>query len=253
MPAKEKSKDILKQQSYFVTKRNDLVQKSRYELTADQNRALLYLISKIRPDDTGSEIYEISLRDFCQVCNVDQDSGHNIDDAKRAMQAIADKSVWVKRGHKEILLRWLNHVEYNQITRRFEVSFHEDILPYLFDLRTRYVQYSLENILAMESRYGIRLYELLKSYEKLERDVTFTVDELRKRLDAENYTRYPDFKRRVLDTAMIDINDCSDIEVSYYTTQGKNRTTESITFQIRQPDIAEMCARMMRKKHRLEE
>ena len=252
-PNKKKLDEIIKQQSYFVTKRNDLVQKSRYELTADQNRALLYLISKIKPDDTGTEVYEISLREFCQVCNIDPNSGHNIEYAQRAMQAIADKSVWVKRGHKEILLRWLNHVELNQLTRRFEVSFHEDILPYLYNLRTRYVQYSLENILTMESRYGMRLYELLKSYEKLGRDVSFSVDELRQRLGAESYTRYSDFKRRVLDTAMKDINECSDIEASYTTTQGKNRTTETVIFSIRQPDIAEMCARMMRKRQRLEE
>ena len=247
------SRDILKQQSYFVAKRNDLVQKSHYELTTDQNRALLYLISKIKPDDTGSEVYEISVREFCQVCNIDPDSRQNIEDAKQTMQAIANRSVWFTRGNKVTLIRWLKRVELNKDTQLFEIEFSDDILPYLYNLRTRYVQYSLENILTMKSRYGMRLYELLKSYEKLGRDISFSVDELRQRLGAENYTKYPDFKRRVLDTAMKDINEYSDIEASYTTTQGKNRTTETVIFSIQQPDIAEMCRRMQRKRQRLEE
>lgn len=266
-PDPEKLREISKQQSYFVVMQNDLVQKARYtreedlkqgdrhnSLTAMQNKALLYLISKIKPDDRGEEKYYFSLSEFCRVCNMYKDSGENLKDAKSALQAIADKSIWVRRrGSKnEVLLRWLNHVEWIDDKQSFEVTFHPDMLPYLYGLREQYTQYSLENIITLESKYGIHLYKLLKSYEGFKDEIEFSLDDLRKRIDAEAYTRYPDFKRRVLDSAVKDINECSDIEVTYKPIQGKRRTTEAIVFSIRQPDLMEGYARMVRKIQRLE-
>lgn len=245
--------DIMRRQSYFVAKSNEIIQHSRFSMTMQQNKVLLYLISKIRPEDTGSEVYEISIREFCQVCNIVEDSGKNIEDAKRALKAVADKSIWIKQGQDEILLRWLNRVKLKRGTACFEVTFHEDILPYLYDLREQYTQYSLENVLGMKSKYGIRLYELLKSYEHMGKDIKFTQDELRQRLDVHSYTRFPDFRRYVIDAAIEDINEYSDIGVTYTTINGAHRSTEYIIFTIKQPDVLEMCARLQRKRQRLEE
>lgn len=245
--------DIMRRQSYFVAKSNEIIQHSRFSMTMQQNKILLYLISKIKPDDTGSEVYEISVREFCQVCNIVADSGKNTEDAKRAIKAVADKSVWVKQERGEILLRWLNRVKFNDEKRCFEVTFHEDMLPYLYDLREQYTQYSLENVLGMKSKYGVRLYELLKSYEHMEKEITFTLEDLRQRLDVRNYTRFPDFRRYVLEAALDDINEYSDIEVTYTTIQGAHRVTKCIIFTVTQPDVLQMCERIRHKRQRLEE
>lgn len=222
-------------------------------MTVQQNRIMLYLISKIHPNDFGNEIYSISIREFCKVCNIDFDSGKNHADAKRALKAVADKSVWVTQENgDEILLRWLNRVKLNRETNCFEVSFHEDMLPYLYDLQTRYTRYCLDNVLTMKSKYGIRLYELLKSYQFMKEQITFTVDELKKRLDADKYTRYPDFRRYVLEKAVEDINECSDLEVSYTPVKALNkRGIDHIIFSIRQPLFRESYERKARKARKL--
>ena len=263
-PDTKKLEDITKQQSYFVAKRNDLIQKAGYtdktgdsdkkdgSLSTVQSKALLYLISKIKPNDSGEEKYYISLTDFCRVCDIDHDAGKNLSDAKRALKAIADKSVWIRQGKNEILLRWLDHVEWIDDQQCFEVSFTRDMIPDLYGLinQGKYIRYSLENVLPMDSKYSIHLYELLKSYEKLKPEVEFSIDELRERLDAEAYTRYPDFKRRVLETAIRDINEYSDIEVTYTPIQGKNRATEFIRFSVRCPEEMELWSRLVRRTFR---
>jgi plasmid replication initiation protein len=66
----------------------------------------------------------------------------------------------------------------------------------------------------MKSQYSVRLYELLKSYE-WRHSQTFQIEELKRILSAENYTRFPDFKRYVLDISMREINDLSDLTVTY--------------------------------------
>lgn len=251
----ERQLTIHEQQKFFVAKSNELIQKSRFSMSVQQNRIMLYLISKIKPNDFGDEVYQISVREFCKVCNLDYNSGKNYADAKRAIKAIADKSVWVQQENgDDVLLRWLNRVKLNRETGCFEITFHEDMLPFLYDLQSRYTRYSLDNVLTMKSKYGIRLYELLKSYQYLGKSITFTVDELRHRLDAEKYTRFPDFRRYVLEKAIDDINECSDIQVGYMPikTNGK-RATDSVVISIKEPTSEVKAARKRLKKYKLSE
>ena len=86
--------------------------------------------------------------------------------------------------------------------------------PYLLQLKERYTQYELLYTLAMRSQYSIRIYELLKSYE-CQRGKIFDIDELKKILFAEKYKLFGDFKRKVLNIAMREINELSDISVTY--------------------------------------
>ena len=47
-----------------VVKANDLIQKSRFSLTLQQQKIILYLISKIMPTDENFQLYEFSIPDF---------------------------------------------------------------------------------------------------------------------------------------------------------------------------------------------
>ena len=235
---------IYKQQENMVCKHNDIVQKGRFALTMQQNKMLLFLISQIKPGDDANTVYRISIRDYCRVCGIEEDSGKNVNDAKNAIQQIADKSIWIKKeGKKESLLRWFNQITYNDRTKLFEVTFHKDMIPYLYDLKFNYVQYRLENVLVLKSQYSIRLYELLKSYQFMRREVGFTIEELKIRLNAKNYERFADFKRRVLDIAVEDINRASDICVSYRTYKGAERSVQGVWFRIDEPNIFEKIAK----------
>ena len=86
--------------------------------------------------------------------------------------------------------------------------------PYLLNLQERFTQYELLYTLAMKSQYSIRLYEIFKSYEYLHTKM-YEINELKKILMCEHYTRFPDFKRKVLNIALREINEFSDIMVEY--------------------------------------
>ena len=66
----------------------------------------------------------------------------------------------------------------------------------------------------MKSQYSIRLYEILRSYE-FRHKAEFSIDELKELLSATCYTRYPDFRRNVLEIAMKEIDALSDIIVTH--------------------------------------
>jgi plasmid replication initiation protein len=247
------NKSIEDQRSYFVAKSNDIIQRSRFSMSTQQQKIMMYLISKIKPGDDGSEHYPLSVGEFCRVCNIDHDSGTNYAEVKAAIKEIADKSVWFKRPDgKEILLRWIDRVIIDKNDNVMDISFHRDMLPFLLDLKERYTQYSLENILPMKSKYGLRLYELLKSYEYSGGKITIAIDELKKRMDCQNYTQNPDFIRRALDVAVDDINYCSDLAVEYTArkTNGSRAYTQ-IEFSIHKPDDVEWALRHSRKRRAL--
>ena len=222
-------------------------------MSVQQQKVMLYLISKIRPQDDETRYYQITIRDFCKVCNIDYDNGQNYINVKKAIKEIADKSMWLTLpSGREVLLRWLNRVEIDKAGGVINVSFHEDMMPFLLDLQEKYTQYSLELVLPMKSKYGIRLYELLKSYSFMDKNITFTIDELKTRMDCDKYKRFPDFRRYALEKAVEDINTFSDLSVSYSLRKSEgSRSYTKITFRIDEAEGIDNIVRRMRRNKEL--
>ena len=105
----------------------------------------------------------------------------------------------------------------------------------------------------MKSKYGIRLYELLKSVQNKSGEIKYTLSELRDRLDVSNYNRFPDFRRYVLDNAIYDINECSDIHVDYKAAKSTNsRQYDVIIFEVSSPTYLDEKLRAKRKQAKLD-
>ena len=244
-----KLKDLDTQRNYYVVKGNELIQKSRFSLPVQQMKVLLYLISKIQPSDEPGKLYTIEINDFCRVCGIDYANGKNYIDIKASIKSIADKSMWLSSpdGKTETLLRWIDRAIIQKNDGSISIRFHEDMFPYLLDLQERYTQYKLVNILPMKSKYGIRLYELLKSYENLDGAIIMSIEDLKKRMDCDKYaSRFPDFRRYALDKAIADINTYSDISVSYRLSKENNsRAYNRIVFFANPVNRAEKIVRGM--------
>jgi len=213
--AGEQEKNMLTIRDYLVIKSNELIQSSRYQLSLQEQRIVLYLISKIKPEDIELKEYEFEIADFCRVCGIEPNGGSAYKHIKNVIKALRDKSMWIKKEDgAETTLAWIDKVTMIANSGKIIVKMDDDMKPYLLQLRKRFTQYELLYTLAMKSQYSIRLYEILKSYE-WQGSVIFNIDELKNTMFAEKYTRFPDFKRYVLDIAMREINDLSDIFVSY--------------------------------------
>lgn len=204
-----------KSRNQSVVKANSLIQKSRYNLSAVEQKIILYLITKIRPDDQELTTYNFQITEFCDVCGIDSKGGRLYADLKATIKRLADKSIWIHlEDGVETLLRWIEKPYIYSQKGVIKVKIDEDMRPYLLQLQSHFTKYDLYYILAMKSQYSIRMYELLKSYENLG---TFTVDlnDLKRALSAEKYGRWPDFRRYVLDKSVSEINTYSDITVVY--------------------------------------
>ncbi len=215
----EQEQRYLEARQNTVVKANELIQKSRFSLSLQQQKVVLYLISQITQFDEDFKLYEFSITEFCKVCGIDYDSGKNYADLKNAIKEITDKSIWVKlQNGKETLLRWIEKPYIDERSGIVQIKLDADMKPYLLQLKENFTQYELLWTLNFRSKYTIRLYELVKSIHFHELETyqrEFAIDELRRMLGAETYKSYQTFKSRVLIPAIDEINNYSDKIVSF--------------------------------------
>ena len=127
-----------------VVKANELIQKSRFSLSLQQQKVVLYLISQIAPQDEDFKLYEFSIVEFCKVCGIDYSNGKNYADLKEAVKEIADKSIWVKLDNgKETLLRWIEKPYLDEHSGTIQIKLDKDMKPFLLQLKENFTQYEL--------------------------------------------------------------------------------------------------------------
>lgn len=230
----------------MIVKSNQVIQKSRYHLTIQQQKLILYLISKIRPTDTEFKEYIFDLKDVCKVLGVSVD-GTNYIRFKDSLKRIADTSFWLEIDGKDRLYRWIDDIEINRNETQIKIKLDEHLKPFLLQLKESFTYYQLENVLCFDCKYSFRLYELFKSYE-FKTNLTLSVDELKRYLMAENkYDRFTLFKTNVLNKAIDEINKYTDINVNYKLIR-ENRIIKYIDFELFRSTINEKINQENRNK-----
>ena len=253
------NKTVADRQQYVV-KANDLIRKTRYDLTTQQQKIILFCISKIKPNDLPDTEYEINIDDLCKACNIDLDGGGYYykaikDDLKKLTERL-----WVRMPDKrEQTVSWISDAMIMPLSGKVYITFHKAMGPYLFDLKERYTQYHLEDVLVFKGKYAIRLYEILRSFttqksidNDIEKEAYFSVSELRDILAVDNYPRWADFDRFVLKRAVDEINMCSDeIHVEYDTFKGTGRNITAVNFIITRARAHQQLLAHNEKRNRL--
>ena len=244
----------------YVVKANDLIRKTRYDLTTQQQKIILFCISKIKPDDLPETEYEIDINDICDACGINIDyGGYYYKTIKDDLQALTHR-LWVKMPDKsEQTVSWIGDAKIIPLSGKVYITFHKAMSPYLFELKERYTQYHLEDVLVFKGKYTIRLYEILRSYttqraidEGWERNASFKIDELRELLSVDGYKRWADFDKYIVKKAVDEINLCNDeIHIEYETYKNGGRNVESINFIITSARARQMLYAHQERRERL--
>lgn len=209
--------EIDKCRNQRVVKHNDLVQKSKYKLSIHEQKTIAFLVSLIKPNDKSNLEYEFEIIDFCRICGIDEDGGKNYEKVRKTLFNLASKGLEVKLDNNAYTrVSWLNKYWCYANDGTVKVRFDEDLAPYLFSLQENTTRYELLNILPMQSKYSIRLYELCRSWAGI-KNKTYPIDELRDILGVpvDVFGRYNDFKRKVLITAQTEINKFTDLDITF--------------------------------------
>ena len=207
----------------FVRKANDLVE-GKYKFDIWEMRIFTKMVTLIQHDDKAFKEYKIYLKDIIQYFGLQRDGRnyqHLKDSALRLMSRIVKVVVRDADGFQELNTPIVGAVKnplYNDDDDDnvyIKISFHPDLKPFLLDLKSKYVVYDARNILRLPSTYSIRIYELLKQYEKIGRR-KLSVQELKEMFGVTTeYRLYANFKQRIIEKAQKDLEEHTDISFTF--------------------------------------
>ena len=242
--------EIAKEKAYsqLVVKGNDLIQQKRYSLTATQQKFLAYVVSKIKPDDTIDTCYEITVSDFCSLAGIDKDYFYT--EFIKMIDRFDEQSFWVDTKEELYKFRWFNDTTYVKGAGKVHLYLSRHLKDYLIGLTSNFTQYELYNVMALHSKYAIRLFEIFKSYEYQHYKV-FDIDDIKHLLYADNYKNYKDFRIRVIEPAIREIKEFTELDVAYEPIF-KGKKVVQIAFKINLKDFRERMTAYYNTREKLD-
>ena len=220
-------------------KSNDFIQKFITKMDRFELKLADYIMANAYYAEDSPLEYTFSISDFCKVAGI-SDSGNNYENIKSAIRKMRAKAEWAKcpdGSGDEVLVGMISKAIISKRKGTVHLWLDEDMRRFVFEAKKAweekgipYSKFLLLYMLPLKSRYARLLYELLKSWET-GGERWFTISQLQEYLGS-NYDRYPDFRRYALDIAVDQINQYTDIGVTYEPIK-EGRSYKYIMFYIR--------------------
>lgn len=246
-PINFEEKPLDKETSEFVVLHNNLVE-ARYRLTLQEKRVVLWLASQVTPFDEDFKEHSLSIKDFSELTNT---QGENLytrlqSVTRRLMQRI----ITIRPiGEKRLIqVAWLGAADYKIDKGIIFLSFHPHLKPFFLQLKRNFTKINIVDIMGLQSIYSIRIYELLKQKEYVGMRI-ITIDEIRDYcgISKEKYKQINDLRRKVLEVAKLDINEKTDIEITY-TMIKEGRKYVSVSFDIKNKKTIKKFSESLKKE-----
>jgi plasmid replication initiation protein len=227
----------------LVVKSNRIVEAS-YRLTLNEQRIILYSICRAREEQKGlfpnlpvTITADTFAKQFPSINSEDKTNVYR--QLKEAMDTLYERSVTfydidpatgMDRVNKT---RWVSQASYIDGAGHVQVIFTPAIIEHITRLEKEFTSYQLEKISSLTSSHAVRLYEILTQYLAIgsrELNLKWLRDALQ--IPDDMYKLNADFIARVIDSSVQQINDLTDLKVSY-TTQKTSRAITSCIFKIK--------------------
>jgi plasmid replication initiation protein len=216
----------------LIVKKNKLIE-SKYNMTTLELKLIIVALSRIKKGDTNFFKTQIKVLEFSDLVGTNETSIYK--NIKKACESLSSKTLKIYNDKNFEIYTWIKHIKYYSSEGSLEIEFNELLAPYLLLIKDNFTAYMLKDIIHLKSKYSIRIYELLKQYEK----IGYRVIELNHFKDLlcinGSYSKYGLLKNRVLEPAKNELKKCSDIEFTY-TAIKEGRKIVSVRFNIFKSD-----------------
>jgi plasmid replication initiation protein len=206
----------------------NLITKSTDEMTVIERRIMYLAINQMdtglnmAPDLFTNLIFQIPLANLGET---------NYSRLKNSVKNLKTRSLKVIDNDEQQEYKYIVPFPSAEIKSGvLTLKMFSDVVPFFLELKNGYTKYELQAALSLSSVYSQKLYEHLNRW-KDKKKWFISLTELQTALNAENY-RYAQFKQRCLDPAIKEINDQTDLIVTY-AVEKRGRAVSAIIFSIR--------------------
>jgi plasmid replication initiation protein len=222
--AKNSLPGILKSKTPKTYKNNKLNNANFGDFTHNDYQVFLHLVSKIggvdefgkylQPEQLKRE-HILTAKDFSDVFNTDIHNTYRI--LNKACRKLMKTDLTLPRNESSELwqINVCSMAKYNKKEGYITIEFTDRIMPYLSQVRQKFVLYNLKEIANFGSLYTTRLYELIQGFKETGYMIK-SVDKLREVFAVGNcFKRYNDFKRYTFEHACKEINNNHELNLGY--------------------------------------
>jgi plasmid replication initiation protein len=224
----------------LVVKSNALIQAS-YTLGLVEQRLILMSIVGARETGEGitaETLLTVRAQDYAELFGVERHTAYKV--LSEAVETLFNRRATVEVYDKKrdrarpMAVRWVTAMAYEEGEGAITLRFGHEVVPELTRLEENFTSYELEQVAGLKSAYAVRLYELLIQWRSAGKTPEFEINHFRGQLGlgVNEYAIMGDFKKRVLDYAVKQINDHTDIKATYEQHKtGRNITGFSFKFK----------------------
>lgn len=194
------------------------ISKEATALSLQQKKLLFFLISNIEADDTDFKKTVISISDFFTLTGIDE-GGKNRKLLKKEIENFADKSFWINETeHREVLYRWIDTAVIDWEKSEIALELHKTVKKFLLglDKKSRAI-FQLGYTLQFKHKYSPDLYAFAASIKdfmiKNETMYKMPIEEAVMKFGNGTYNAYAQWKRKVLDPSIKEINEKTDLNI----------------------------------------
>ncbi len=212
---------------------------ARYEYTELQLDLFFFLLSKLKKDGISS-IYQLNIKELSALTGKKYNRTYlykaTADMGSRMFEVLTEKSyqqVWMFQS-----------VTYHLGQGIIDVKLTDGITPYLFELKDNYTSFELASALRLTSKYAKRIYQLCSQWKDRGETKKYDIQDFKRMLGlvdavgADKTERISDLKSKVLDIAVKQISEHTNLRISYKLEKA-GRSFQSVVFTVKPQAIAE--------------
>ena len=188
---------------------------AHYDMTTLEQKLLLTMLSTIKKEDTKLKTTVFRVSDLAKIMGVPSDNLYR--DLKKTCKSIMGKIIEIQKadGSWE-LFNIISHAEYKSQKGCIEITVNKQAEPYLLQLKELFTSFKLGNAMSMNSKYAIRIYQVCKA-NLFKKSYVLSLDELKLqlKLTQKSYQEYSCIRTKVLQPALKEINEKTDINITY--------------------------------------
>lgn len=229
----------------LVVKKDNALVNASYTLTLAEQRLILLAVAVANGSSAQLKSMTIPASLYAERFGVTRQAAYmalheaagQLFERRFSYQRLTDKG-----NVAQVHSRWVQSIAYVADEAEVRVRFADDVVPLLCELERRFTHYALEQVAGLTSVYAVRLYELLIAWRSTAQSPVIELAEFRQRLGVEEgeYPRMTDFKRWVLDAAIKQINEHTDITAAYdQHKRGRSITGFSFSFDLKPSEKAD--------------
>lgn len=225
---------------YLVYKSNDIINAS-YSLTVREQRLLLACISQIKSDEELSDknSFTLTVDEARDLFYSKKDRRNAYRDLVLATEKLFDRKIVMQSedGKKERLTRWVSTVDFDHEEMTATLYFHDQIKPYISQLKDNFTKYRLKHIAELSSVYAIRVYEMIVSWHGQNKSFDeMTIDDFRNALDlGRKYKQFGELRKFVIEKAVEQINERTNYELEIQAKK-RGRSFHKLQFRFNQKE-----------------